>query len=77
MSSAISTIDFGERIRFAVTLFNENRFEEYKRELATIMGYPELPQYYRVKCHILLAECQEDWYTAEVCFPPNSSDRHF
>jgi hypothetical protein len=77
MSSTISTIDFGERVRLAITLFNENRFEECQRELAAIMGYPELPQYYRIKCHILLAECQEDWYAAEVYFTPICSDFHF
>jgi hypothetical protein len=76
MSSAASSIDFGGRTALAVTLLNENRFAECERELAAIMGYPELPQYYRIKCHILLAECQEDWYAAEVYFTPICSDFH-
>jgi len=68
MASSTSTIDFGARTTLAVTLFNENRFEDCKRELATILGYQELPRYYRIKCHIILAECQDDWYIAQVRF---------
>jgi len=72
MASSTSIIDFGARTRLIVTLFNENRFEDCKREIATILGYPELPRYYRIKCHIVLAECQDDWYAAEVSFHLNT-----
>lgn len=68
MVSTTSTIDFGARTNLAVTLFDENRFEDCKRELAAILGYQELPCYYRIKCHIILAECGDDWYTAQVRF---------
>ncbi|KAG9596592.1 general substrate transporter, partial [Aureobasidium melanogenum] len=64
-SAATSNIDFGERTKLAVTLFNAERFVECERELTTLLGYPELPRYYRIKCHIVRAECQENWHDAE------------
>ncbi|KAH0015738.1 hypothetical protein KCU78_g8083, partial [Aureobasidium melanogenum] len=64
-SAATSNIDFGERTKFAVTLFNAERFVECERELTGLLGYPELPLYYRIKCHIVRAECQENWHDAE------------
>ena len=76
MASAVSTINFGARVRLAITLFNEHRFQDCKRELAAILGYPELPRYHRIKCHMILAECQNDWYTADVSLISDSNRSH-
>lgn len=68
-SASMATIDFGERTNAAVTMFNADKFAERERELTTLLIIDIIP-----KCHIILAECQENRHAAEVFYDHDSCE---
>ena len=50
----------------AIDLFNAGRYDIVILELRALLGYGELPHYWRLTGHALLASSLDDWYEAEV-----------
>ncbi|THZ02938.1 hypothetical protein D6C92_00261 [Aureobasidium pullulans] len=53
--------DWAARVRAAMELFNEERYNLCEVEVRALLAYPELPQYYHVQCLVILATCVENW----------------
>jgi hypothetical protein len=65
MASPIRT-DWRSRFNTIVELFNRERFAICVLEAQTLLAHYNLPQYYRIRCLITLAQCEDDWYKTKV-----------
>jgi hypothetical protein len=68
MSSPVR-IDWRSRFDTIVELFNQERFYICALEAQTLLAHYNLPRYYRIRCLITLAQCEDDWYKAKVRKP--------
>lgn len=50
----------------AIDLFNAGRYDSVILEMRALLSYMELPNYWRMNGHALLASSLDDWYEAEV-----------
>ena len=59
-------IDWKYRFNTIVELFDMESLVICQLELRALLAYPHLPRYYRIRCLILLAQCEDDWYKSKV-----------
>lgn len=54
------------RMNVACKLLNDEKYTECAAEMKAMLRIYELPRYYHIKCRIILASTQDDWYDAET-----------
>jgi hypothetical protein len=59
-------IDWRSRFNTIVELFSEERLFVCRLEARTLLAHHDLPRYYRLKCHFVLAKSEENWYKSKV-----------
>jgi hypothetical protein len=59
-------IDWRSRFNTIIELFNKERLYICEMEVRTLLAHYNLPRYYRIRCLIILAQCEEDWYKSKV-----------
>ena len=65
-------IDWKYRFNTIVELFDMESLAICQLELRALLAYPRLPRYYRIRCLILLVQCEDDWYKSKVNTLKNS-----
>lgn len=61
-----TTTNWTARINTIVVLFNGERFLMAEKEAHMLLEYLELPQYFRLRNLIFLAQSVESWYDGKV-----------
>ncbi|KAF1348789.1 hypothetical protein BDV97DRAFT_414733 [Delphinella strobiligena] len=54
------------RMNVACKLLNDEKYTECAAEMEAMLRIYELPRYYHIKCRIILASTQDNWYDAET-----------
>lgn len=58
-------LDLARRFNAAVDLFNNEEYVVCSAEMDAMLMYSKLPNYWRIRCIIMLARTQDEWHDAE------------
>ncbi|KAH0162293.1 hypothetical protein KCU67_g6001, partial [Aureobasidium melanogenum] len=60
-----SNTDWHSRLNEIVQLFHDENYAMCETELRTVLGCPQLPHYYKIRCLIILAQCMDGWFESK------------